>query len=246
MANDTEIWGPLGQQWWEQTGAECRASPQQIKFAAARHGGATRAQAAAMAGYSGSAEALRSAGSRADDSKAVQDLLTFATAAEAGATDNPVTVAEVKKKIGKLVRSPDGAIALKASEMFVKLDAAERERGATPEDDGFSDWRMTRDFLLMPNGASQFMLFFKATAGDFGHPANYPLLHDVYHLMQREPFGQQIWDYCGASLSDEMRKCLQGRLDDPSYQLDARKRIWSEINKGPPGPGTSMPVANAA
>lgn len=234
--DDAELYGSLGRTWWEQTGAECKASAQQIKFAAARHNGATRAQAAALAGYSGSPEGLRSAGSRADDSKAVEDLLTFAAAAEAGATDNPVTVSEVKRKIGKLVRSPDGAIALKASELFVKLDAAEKQRGESPEDDGFGDWRVALSFLTMENGASQFMLFYKAIGGDMGHPGNYPLLHDVYHLAQREPFGQQIFDWCGASLNEPGRKALQDRLADPSYQLEARQKIWGEINKTPPGP----------
>jgi hypothetical protein len=73
------------------------------------------------------------------------------------------------------------------------------------------------------------MLWYRAAKKDLGHPANYPLLHDVYSLAQHEPFGQQIFDWCGRDLSDVMRQCLQERLADPTHQKDARKQIWSEI-----------------
>ena len=88
----------------------------------------------------------------------------------------------------------------------------------------------------MENGASQFMLFYRAVARDLGWPGNYPLLHDVYFVMQQEPFGQQIWDWCCQNCSDDSRKDLERKLGDPAYQADMRRQIWGELNKRPPGP----------
>jgi hypothetical protein len=149
MTNDDDFYGKLGQQWWEQTGEECKATAQQVKFAAARFNGCTRAKAAALAGYKGDDQALRSAGSRVDDTDTVQNLLTLANAAAAGLPDvDPVTAAEAKLKVGQLVRSRDATIALKATELFMKLENTEKARGEGPEDDGLSDWRVMRDFLV--------------------------------------------------------------------------------------------------
>lgn len=126
--SDEFDWGALGQDWWSENGEACHASEQQIKFACARHQGANRAKAALIAGYSGDAEALRSAGSRADDSKAVSDLLVLASTAESGLTDSPVTDQEVEKKISRLIRSPDGVLALKAIEARDRRLAAKAAR----------------------------------------------------------------------------------------------------------------------
>jgi hypothetical protein len=236
MTNET-IWGDLGEFWWRDNGEACKASEQQIRFAAARHSGATRVQAARLANYSGDAQALRSTGSRVDDTDTVQNLLTLAAAAAAGLkTVDAVTVQEAKDKVGKLVRSPDPTIALKAADLLIKLEQSEKQRGAAPEDDGLFDWRTARDFLVMENGASQFMLFYKAVGRDLGWPGNYPLLHDVWHLAQGEPFGQQIWDWCCQNCSDASRADLERKLGDSTYQADMRRQIWGEINKRPPGP----------
>ena len=70
-----------------------------------------------------------------------------------------------------------------------------------------------------------------------GHPANYPLLIDVYSLAQNEPFGQQInepfgqqiFDWCGRDLSEVMRGVLTERLADRDYQKETRIKIWKEI-----------------
>jgi hypothetical protein len=90
--------------------------------------------------------------------------------------------------------------------------------------------------LNMENGSSQFMLFYRAVARDLGWPGNYPLLHDVWHLAQLEPFGQQIWDFCCQNCSDASRADLERKLGDSTYQSDMRRQIWGEINKRPPGP----------
>jgi hypothetical protein len=115
MPNIDDIWGPLGEGWWRANGADCKASDQQIKFAAARAAGASRSKAAALAGYKGDSQTLRSAGSRVDDTDTVQNLMALAAAAAAGLTTvDPVTATEAKAKVGKLVRSPDPTISLKA------------------------------------------------------------------------------------------------------------------------------------
>jgi hypothetical protein len=236
MADDATLWGKLGEKWWLDAGEACGASSQQIKFAAARHGGATRVRAAHLAGYSGNEHALRSAGSRTDKTKAVENLMTMAAAAEADVVEDPVSAAEAKKRIGKLVRSPDAAIALKASELFLKMEQLEKERGQAPDDDGMGDWRFARDYLMERNGASAFMLLYRGLCGDLGHPANYPLFHDVHHLAMQEPFGKQIWDWAAADLNEPMRESLNEKLADPKYQLETRLKIWSEIGKKPPAP----------
>jgi hypothetical protein len=153
MTDETFAWGALGEAWWRENGAACRATEQQIKFACARHQGANKAKAAALAGYSGDADALRTAGVRAANTKAVLDLLTLANAEDADTEADGATDAEIERKLTKLIRSPDGALALKAIEAREKLAAHRRQRGETPDDDGFSDWRMTRDLLTLPHGA---------------------------------------------------------------------------------------------
>lgn len=132
MADEFD-WGALGSDWWAENGEACHASEQQIRFACARHHGANRFKAATVAGYSGDPDALRSAGSRADDSKAVSDLLILAATAESGLTDSPVTDAEVEKKISRLIRSPDGTLALKAIEARDRRIAAKAARETVKE-----------------------------------------------------------------------------------------------------------------
>ena len=78
-------------------------------------------------------------------------------------------------------------------------------------------------------GASQFLLYYRALKKDLGHPRNLPLLRDVYDIAQLEPFGQQIFDWCGRDLSDDMRKLLADRLADLNYQKETRIKIWKEI-----------------
>jgi hypothetical protein len=236
MSEQQFEWGPLGPDWWAENGRACRATELQIRFACARHQGAQKNRAAELAGYSGDADQLRSAGSRADGTTAVEDLLALAAATAAGVADDPVTIHEAKRKVGKLVRSPDPTVALKASELFVKLEVAERQRGEAPEHDGFADWRWGRSLLQMENGASIFMLMAREFYGNLGWPGNYMLFHDVHYLAMREPFGKQIWDWACTDCSDQSRKALERQLADPAYQLEDRKQIWGEIGKQPPAP----------
>jgi hypothetical protein len=108
MADKEFSWGSLGESWWLENGEACHATPQQIRFAAARHQGANKAKSAALAGYAGNAEALRTQGVRSASSKAVTDLLTLAAAEDADADIDNADAAEIDRKLTKLIRSPDG------------------------------------------------------------------------------------------------------------------------------------------
>jgi hypothetical protein len=223
-------WGELGEKWWRESGASCRATETQIKYSCARHQGANKSRAATLAGYSGGPEALRSAGVRAEGSKAVEDLLTLAAAAEdGGSKDGPATPAEIDRKLAKLIRSPDGGISLKAIEVMARREELRRQRGETPENDGLSSWRFERDLLGMPNGGSAYLLL-------NGGILNLRLLHDTHHVVMNEEFGPQLWKQFYERLSDASREWLDHQLGDPGWQLDVRHQIWSEIGKKPPGP----------
>jgi hypothetical protein len=125
--------------------------------------------------------------------------------------------------------SLDPSVVIKGTELLSKLEQIDKDRGQTPDDDGLSWWRTCRDYLILPNGASMFMLFCKAAKKDMGHPSNYPLLHDVWNLVQGELFGRQIWDWACQSLSPESRQALDQQLADPKYQAEDRKKVWAEI-----------------
>jgi hypothetical protein len=228
MSEQTFEWGPLGEPWWRENGEACRATEQQIKFACSRHQGANKSKSAALAGYSGNAEALRSAGVRAASTKAVEDLLVLAEVAEGGGEESTATAAEIDRKLTKLIRSPDGAISLKAIEAHAKREDQRRQRGEHPSDDGCSEWRMARDFITLPsNGATAFVLLVDGVG-------NLPLLHDLHVKLMQEPFGPELWQRLYARLNESGREWLDKHLADPGYQLDARKQIWGEIGMQPP------------
>ena len=224
MTEDNFDYGVLGKDWWMDAGETTKATPTQIKFACARHAGATRTKAAEMAGYSASdAQGLRTAGSRADDTKSVQDMLVMASAAAVTTEDAPYTVAQARQKIGRMVKtSLDPNTVIKGTELLAKLDQVDRDRGQTPEDDGLAAWRIERDFLLQPNGAAAYVLIHGI--------ANCHLLHDTHSLLMQQEFGPEIWSRLYAKLNDDWRADLDKRLADPNWQLDVRKKIWSEID----------------
>jgi hypothetical protein len=93
---------------------------------------------------------------RAEGTKAVDDLLTLAAAAEdGGSKDGPATAREVDLKLTKLVRSPDGAISLKAIEVMERREERRRQRDTTSEFDLSDDESMARTFMSIarPEGA---------------------------------------------------------------------------------------------
>jgi hypothetical protein len=230
-------WTPLGERFWREAAEACAHKPsdQQLRFACLRHSGLNASDAASRSGYEGDAVAIRVAGHRASKSTAVLELLSYARAETGRGDDGIVSGKEARRILSRIARKGSNTERVKALESLSRLAEEEKRRGEAPEDDGFEEWRMARDFLSMPLGASVWMLLFKGGAGDMGHPANYPLLHDVHFLMQNEPFGPTIWDWCASGLSDDMREHLEKKLADKSYQLETRKKIWAEKNMEPPG-----------
>lgn len=119
MTDDTFDWGSLGPEKWKEFQEITQASDLQVRFAVARHGGATATAAAKIAGYAGDHEAIRRAGYSALRSTAVVALLDLAT------VENPieatlVTDSEVDARLSRLVRSTDPMVMLKATELFDK------------------------------------------------------------------------------------------------------------------------------
>jgi hypothetical protein len=225
------LWGDLTERWWRESGASCRATETQIKYACSRHQGANKSKAAALAGYKGTPEALRSQGVRAEGTQAVDALLTLAAAAESGVDgEGPATAVEIDRKLAKLIRSPDGSISLKAIETYQRREEQRRQRGETPEDDGFFTWRLERDYACLPNGAAAYLMLIG------GNIANLCLLHDTYHAVMLEEHGPELWQRFYARLNEPARTDLDRHMADPGWQLDARRKIWAELGMNPPGP----------
>jgi hypothetical protein len=228
--DDNFDYGPLGRDWWLEAGETTKATDTQIRFACARHMGATRTRAAELAGYSSSdPQGLRTAGSRADDTKSVEEMLVMASAASVGATDDPFTVAQARQKIGRMVKtSLDPSTVIKGTELLAKLDQVDKDRGETPLDDGYEAWRQERDFLTLPNGAVAYLLIHLDTTL-MGNVGNLKLLHDTYPRLMKQKYGPELWAESRARLSEEMRDRLDELLYDPNHQLEDRKKVWAEI-----------------
>ena len=228
--DDNFDYGVLGKDFWMDAMETTKATLTQAKFACARHSGATRTKAAELAGYSASdPQGLRVAGSRADDTKAVQDMLVMASAAAVSTTDAPYTVAEARQKIGRMVKtSLDPSTVIKGTELLARLDQVDRDRGQTPDDDGLNPWRVERNYLVQDNGAVAYVLMF-IDRDLMGNIANLNLLHDTHALMMHQRFGPELWHVCCNRLNDSARKDLDRKLADKKYQLEVRKKVWAEI-----------------
>jgi hypothetical protein len=232
------------QDWWSAQGAALGLDDGQIKFAAALHqlGGADskkNSQAAKLAGMPWDrVQAFRQA-----RSVAVRKPLTEANSIKRGRRE-PVTETEVDEAIDRLIRAPDALTVARGVELREKRKAARRTQFDAGDDEPWLlDARIAAFHLSRPHGAVTFMLWFEGAHLRMGHPANYPLLHDVHHLaMREEPFGKMIWDWACAPLSDVMREALNEKLADPNYQVAERIMIWTEVGKKPPGPIPSQPI----
>jgi hypothetical protein len=229
MTDTQDFWKPFGEPRWRDFAETAGASELQLKFAVARFNGASAAKAAEIAGYSGDKESLRGAGYSATRSEGVVGIIELA---EINAPDErALNEREIDAKVAKLVRSPDPNRVKAGLEIYEKRKARQIERGQTPEDDGFGEWRICRDFLGQENGATAFIAVYKSTFKDIGHVANLPLLYDVHAKMKTEPMGQAMWDWSASTLSGEMQKCHAERLSNPDWQKIARKQIWAEIGR---------------
>src|SRR5262245_27307316 len=118
-------WGPLGEAWWREAGAQVRASEQQIKLAACLEAGTTKTEAAIRSGYADDKERARKAGSEASMSTAVSRLRALARA-EANADKSPevakdVSHAKLRRRYSVRVRGADPALRLRGGDGCQRL-----------------------------------------------------------------------------------------------------------------------------
>jgi hypothetical protein len=213
--------------WWMARGAALGLSPEQVRFVAAmdRLGPAENknSMAARLAGLSlGRTQAYRLA-----VSKGVRKLLDEVKKTRDGMRPR-VSEQEIDETIDALIRSADARTAAQGIELRERRAERQRQRGEGPADDGFLEWRWCRGLLGMQNGASAFMLLYRDVMGSSGHPGNYPLLHDVHHVAQQEPFGPQIWAWACQNLNVPSQAALDKQLADTGYQLAARKQLGGD------------------
>lgn len=96
----------------------------QLRYCQARLKGLNKTRAAKAAGYSGTDEALRSAGSQAEKSGKVQNFLKLAAAAGAGLPDTPADGTEVKRILSRIARA-GGTAAVQACRELALMDSRE-------------------------------------------------------------------------------------------------------------------------
>lgn len=218
------------QDWWEVTGASLGMKPELVRFAAAlfRLGGSDAKKnilAARLAGIvCGRTQAFRWA-----RGVAVKKLLDGAAQIKTGKRPR-LTELDIDLKIEDLINSPDALTVARGLELRGKRQELQRKSGEAPENDGMGEWRLEREYLTIPNGGCAWLMLIG------GQLHNLKLLHDTYHVVMSEEHGPELWARFYALLSDHSREELDRHLADPSYQLEARKKIWAEIGGNPPGP----------
>jgi hypothetical protein len=219
-------WNPLGEAWWREAAGQLGATEKQVLFAAAKYRGTSNAEAARQSGYGGDEDSIRQTAYRVFRTSAVQNLLALATSELRGASDGTVDAAEARRLLSKLARGSDPNVKIRAIEAPQKLDERAAELGRSPDDDGFSSWRVTREYLNMPGGAPAFIYLWSG----IGEPlSNLPLFHDVYKgIMQTDP---DLWERIARNSSAATRVEIARLLSDPTWQLAARVKIWREIGK---------------
>jgi hypothetical protein len=131
MDEQTEFdWSPLGSAFWEEAKKTTGASDLQVRFAACRHRGMTAVGSAKAAGYSGDADSIRQAGSRAAKSTAVMAMVQLAQIEQAGGDDGTVSPQEARRILSRLARGSDPSVRIRAVELLAKLEREERESRA--------------------------------------------------------------------------------------------------------------------
>jgi hypothetical protein len=221
-------WGELGEKWWRETGAQCKASELQIRFACAKHAGATATGAARLAGYTDSEEdksAIRQSGYKAIRTTAVQNMLALADA------EGKPTTAKVMDKAARVEhlsaianKSPDPTLKIRAIEALNKMDERDTELGRATDQDGFSEWRVVRDHLQLPGGAVAILSLWTGLERCL---SNLPLLHDVHEAVMRD--APDMWSRVVSRSSFAERTWLNQHLANPKWQLEARVQLWREV-----------------
>jgi hypothetical protein len=221
-------WSPLGEAWWREAAETFKASERQLRFAAAKHRGCSHTGAAREAGY-GTGETVRQVASRAAQTRIVRSLLAFAEAEVGRAGKNGaetiVDAHEAKRILSSLARNADPTIRIRAVEGLSRLDDREVELGRAPDSDGFAPWRVVRDHLQLPNGGTAIMLMW---VGEGNTLASLPLLHDVRNRVIAEGYGD-LWERIRSGYSQSTRVWLDAHVNDPEWQLEARRQLWKEI-----------------
>jgi len=216
-------WGSLGESRWRELQQQEGATELQLRFACARHQGASATRAAALAGYSGDKEVLRRQGYQANNNPSIRRLVEKADLE--APEETRLTDAQIGAKIDRLIRGPDGNLALKAIELRQKREAAAKESTDWPDADGFSYERMVREIINVPF-ASTFLL---GVFCDTGHTALscIPMFHEIYWRALRDC--PEYVEKLRSQQSAEMLQDLKERIADADYQRETRTKIWAEI-----------------
>jgi hypothetical protein len=136
MSDDNFDWGELGADWWRKTAAEIGTTERHAKFACAKRRGTSNVQAARESGFGSTAASLRAEGWRVSKSQRVSQLLALASAESGGGYDGSLTQAEAKQILTNLARGSDPNVRIKSIESLAKIDATERERRLSNEEEG--------------------------------------------------------------------------------------------------------------
>jgi hypothetical protein len=235
-------WQPLGRDWWLEVAKSVGADERQLKFACSKFKSCSHTEAARRAGYGdGDGEAAKQAGYRLSRTRVVTTLLALASAECRGGPDGAVDSKEARAILSGLARSSDPSIRIRACEAIQRMDNAERELGTARDDDGMADWRVVRDVLLMPSHmrgelAAGFALSLVPLA-----MSRWPMLHDLAPVVRKT--WPEVWERLLSRQSRPMRSELDRFLADPSWQLEARERIWAEVNFEIGADGVPRPIA---
>jgi hypothetical protein len=225
-----DIYGNLGEAWWVKAGEEVRATPQQVKFAAARYNGATRAKAAALGGYRGDAQGLRSAGSRVDDTDTVKALIALAAATEAGTSYDQYTVAQAKLKVGNLVKhSRDPLIVFKGTEVLSRLERDEAEANVQPEPS--VEEALYEVIASIPEGHVGAFFALSAFNSNCGGLTNFQFLRECAPVIARDY--PKEWSQLVAKQREDWRPRIEEAAKGPVLEGDSlinavKARLWAK------------------
>jgi hypothetical protein len=217
-------WLPLGQQWWADAGATLGATAKQIKFAAAKHRGASNTGAARAADYGDDSDGIRQVAYRVVRSNRVQELLALAQAETRGEVRGPMDNGQMRRELERMAYGADPNTKIRAIEALQRLDARVIELGSAPDLDGFGPWWTLRDILCAPNGAAAVLLLW---VGQGSGLDSIPFLHDVAANAQRQE--PELWARHIERLSAHSWAELNALLGNPKWQLVERRKLWGEI-----------------
>jgi hypothetical protein len=232
MAEEVFTYGALGESWWAAAGAELKASAELVKFACARHQGASAAAAARLAGIKGTAVSIRQAGYRMLRTTTVSNLLALAAAEDSGIAGG-ITATEIDAKLAKMIRSPDHNISIRAIESHARREAVRRDLQPVEEEDVPEE---TLSMLFTSCRTIEAVLLCYAEMMLCGNPGKYnrigvgfgchsPMMAEMIpHLAHRFP---EQWKVYRAELVGSF-----GHMNDFVAKLEAGPLLsWDEIGE---------------